>query len=139
MTTQQNKAITRRYYEDHADLEAAFENVSPQAIPHVSGATTYEVWKGMHQMFISAFPDMKLAIEDEVAEGDQVVTRWVMHATHKGDLMNIPATGRQVAMSGISIDRLAEGKIVEHWGEFDMLGLLQQLGVVPAPESVLKM
>jgi predicted ester cyclase len=135
MTTQQNKAITRSYYEDHADLEAAFKNVSPQAIPHVSGTPTYEVWKGMHQLFISAFPDMKLAVEDEVAEGDQVVTRWVMHATHKGDLMGIPATGRQVAMSGISIDRVAEGKIVEHWGEFDMLGLMQQLGVVPTPES----
>ena len=60
MTSQQNKSITRRYYEDHADLEAAFNNVSPQAIPHVSGASTYEVWKGMHQMFIGAFPDMHL-------------------------------------------------------------------------------
>jgi predicted ester cyclase len=135
MTTQQNKAITRRYYEQHHDLEATFENVSPQAIPHVSGAPTYEIWKGMHQMFLGAFPDLKLTIEDEIAEGDEVVTRWVMHATHNGALMGIPPTGRQITVSGISVDRIAGGKIVEHWGEIDMLGLMQQLGVVPVAES----
>jgi predicted ester cyclase len=135
MSAEQNKTITRHYYEHHTDLEAAFKHISPSAVPHVPGMPTYEAWKQAHLMFISAFPDMKLTIEDEITESDKVVTRWTMHATHQGDLMGIPPTGKQVTAGGISIDRIAEGKVVEHWAEFDRLGLMQQLGVASGSEQ----
>ena len=81
----------------------------------------------------AAFPDLHFTIEDQVAAGDRVVTRWTARARHTGVFQGIPPTGRQVRMAGIDIDRLADGKVVECWPVMDELGLLQQLGVVPTP------
>ncbi len=83
-------------------------------------------------MYLTAFPDLHFTIEDIVAEGDTVVVRSTARGTHQGELMGIPLTGKQVAVSGISITRIANGKAVEEWFNGDDLGLLQQLGVVPA-------
>jgi len=85
--------------------------------------------------FISAFPDVYIQVQDQVAEGNKVVTSWVATGTHKGELMGIPATGRSVTVGGIAIDRFEDGKSVEHWEIFDQMGLMQQLGVVPVPGS----
>ena len=85
-------------------------------------------------MFLSAFPDTQMTVEDELADGDKVATRWTATGTHTGELMGIPPTGKQVTVTGMDINRLVGGKIVEHWGEFDQMGMMQQLGVVPAPE-----
>jgi len=74
-----------------------------------------------------------VTLDDLIAEGDKVAVRMTMRATHKGALMDIQATGKQVTMTGIEIMRFAGGKMVEHWEEFDQLGMLQQLGVIPAP------
>jgi len=79
-----------------------------------------------------AFPDISFTIEDQVAEGDRVVTRWTARATHKGAFEGIPPTGKQVRLHGIDIDRIVNGKVVECWPVTDELSLLQQLGVVPA-------
>ena len=84
-------------------------------------------------MFKAAFPDMHLHIEDEIAEGDKITIRFTGHGTHRGELMGIPATGKEVNFAGISIARIAGGKIMERWEEFDMMGMMVQLGVVPAP------
>jgi steroid delta-isomerase-like uncharacterized protein len=92
-----------------------------------------EAQKQRSAMLLSAFPDVQFTIEDMVAEGDNVAVRWVMRATHQGAFAGIPATGRQVAMSGITIYRLTDGKIGEAWSTFDQLGLLHQLGMTPAP------
>jgi steroid delta-isomerase-like uncharacterized protein len=81
-----------------------------------------------------AFPDIHFTIEDQIAEGDRVVTRWTARATHTGEYQSIPPTGKQSVVTGITIDRVTGGKIVEGWTNFDSLGLLQQLGVIPAPE-----
>ena len=81
----------------------------------------------------AAFPDLTVTIDDLIAEGDKVVWRWSARGTQRGELMGIPPTGREVTLTGISIDRLAGGQIVERWGEIDNLGLLQQLGAIPAP------
>jgi steroid delta-isomerase-like uncharacterized protein len=135
MSTEQTKAIARNHYEKTRDLEAAFELISPdvvfQAMPGLP--PTYEGWKQAHGMFLQAFPDQQVNIEDEVAEDDTVVTRWTFSGTHRGALMGIPATGKQVSIKGISIDRIDGGKVVEHLAQIDMLGLMQQLGVIPAP------
>jgi predicted ester cyclase len=81
---------------------------------------------------MNAFPDMHLYVEDAVAEGNKLVTRWSAHGTHKGDLMGIPPTGKEVSIAGIAIDRFENGQSVEHWEIIDQLSLMQQLGVIPA-------
>ncbi len=81
----------------------------------------------------TAFPDLHLTIEDEIAEGDKVVTRVTARGTHQGSFMGIRPTGKRAVVTGIVIDRFANGKTVEAWNNLDDLGLLQQLGVIPAP------
>jgi len=78
-----------------------------------------------------AFPDGRYTIEDMIAEGDKVVSRWTVRATHKGEYQGIPATGKQVTFTNIVISRIAGGKIVEAWGEYDSIGLMRQLGAIP--------
>ncbi|HZU20890.1 MAG TPA: ester cyclase [Gaiellaceae bacterium] len=79
-----------------------------------------------------AFPDLTMSIQQVVAEGDSVAIRWTARGTHKGDLFGIAPTGKQGTVTGITIDRWANGKIAESWTNWDTLGLLQQLGAVPA-------
>ncbi|HVL98529.1 MAG TPA: ester cyclase [Egibacteraceae bacterium] len=81
--------------------------------------------------FRNAFPDLHVRIDEQIAEGDKVATRWTMTGRHDGDLFGIPATGRQVEVTGISIERLVDGTIVEDHMELDTLGLMRQLGAVP--------
>ena len=80
----------------------------------------------------AAFPDIHITIEDQIADGNLVVTRWSAKGTHQGELMGIPATGKQSTVTGITIDRIVGGRIAESWTNWDTLGMLQQLGVVPA-------
>ena len=86
-------------------------------------------------MMRSAFPDLHLTIEDMIAEGDKVAMRSSWNGTHQGEFMGIPATGRRVTVSQIDISRIADGRMVEHWGQLDALGLMQQLGVVSSPKQ----
>jgi steroid delta-isomerase-like uncharacterized protein len=86
-------------------------------------------------MYRAAFPDLKITVEDQIAEGDKVVTRWTAEGTHDGDLPGLPASGRSSTVTGIGIDRIEGGKIVEAWGNWDTLGMLQQLGAIPAPAA----
>jgi steroid delta-isomerase-like uncharacterized protein len=83
-------------------------------------------------MFRTGFPDIQVSIEDLVAEGKKVVAHWTWCGTNQGEFQGIPPTGKQVTGSGISIQRIADGKIAEAWVNFDTLGMLQQLGVIPA-------
>jgi predicted ester cyclase len=85
-------------------------------------------------MFRAAFPDLHGTIEDQIAEGDKVVSRMTYRGTHQGELMGIPPTGKQVTMSFIGIHRITAGKVAEGWVNFDALGMMQQLGVIPSPE-----
>jgi steroid delta-isomerase-like uncharacterized protein len=75
---------------------------------------------------------VRLTIEDEIAEGDRVVTRWSARGTHEGEFFGIPATGKQATVTGVTIDRIIDGRIAESWTNWDTLGLLQQLGAIPA-------
>ena len=83
----------------------------------------------------TAFPDLRLTIEAQVSEGDLVVTRWKASGTHQGELFGIAPTGKQATVTGISLTRVSGGKIAEDWTNWDTLGLLQQLGAVPAPTT----
>lgn len=135
----ENKAIARRVFEDvwnKNNLDAIDELYAPDVVNHElppglpSGAEGTKAYFGM---FLAAFPNTQMTVEDQVAEGDKVVTRWTARGTHTGELMGIPPTGKQVTVTGIGLDRIAGGRIVEEWGEFDMMSMMQQLGVVPPP------
>jgi len=92
-----------------------------------------EGFKAFVGINLGAFPDVKVTSDSLVAEGDKVVNRWTAIGTHTGELMGIPATGKRITMTGITIVRVADGKITEFWMESDQMGMMQQLGVVPAP------
>jgi steroid delta-isomerase-like uncharacterized protein len=83
----------------------------------------------------SALPDLRVTLDDDIAEGEKVVSRWRAQGTHQGELMGIAPTGNEVAITGITIHRIEDGKIIEEWENWDALGLMQQIGAVPAPEQ----
>ncbi len=95
-----------------------------------------ETLKGEIEYFRQAVPDLTYTVEDQVAEGDEVVTRWRARGTHQGEFFGVEGTGNQIEMTGIQIDRFDEdGKMVEEWPEYDLLGAMQQIGAVPEPEQ----
>ena len=142
MSTEENKASVRRAIEEGANqgnLAVFDETTAPNWVYHDPanpGVRTLEDYKRFITETRRAFPDFHMTIEDLIAEGDQVVMRATFRGTNTGDIetpMHIPATGKQVTMTGISIVRYAGGKAVEVWTQGDSLGLLQQLGLIPAP------
>ncbi len=95
-----------------------------------------ETLKGEIEYFRQAVPDLTYTVEDQVAEGDEVVSRWRARGTHQGEFFGVEGTGNQIEMTGIQIDRFDEdGKMVEEWPEYDLLGAMQQIGAVPEPEQ----
>jgi predicted ester cyclase len=111
----------------------AFVRHDPNA-PEVRGPVEE---KQLMAMYFSAFPDLRFAVEDMVAEGDKVVLRYTIRGTHRGELMGIPLTDKQVTLTATETYRLAGGKIEEQWVNMDALGMMQQLGAIPQPgESV---
>jgi steroid delta-isomerase-like uncharacterized protein len=136
MSTKENKAIVRRFEKvfNEKRLDLADEFVSPDYIHHgglAEPASGLEASKQRWAMFFAAIPDLCSAVEDVVAEGDKVAVRWMAEGTHGGDLAGMPPTGKRFRTSGISIYRLAGGKVAEQWENFDVLGMMQQLGVIP--------
>jgi predicted ester cyclase len=140
MSTEQNKALVRRLMEevfDRGNISLIDELFAPDFVEHEelppgipAGS---EGVKQMSTMFRSAFPDFKATIDDMIAEGDKVVVRGTWSGTHKGEFMGIAPTGKRVSFGVIDIVRIAGGKFVEHWGQMDNMGLMQQLGLIPAP------
>lgn len=133
-----NKALVRRTFEklstvvdDHTSM------YGDDWVGHFPGMPPLDA--NGHEMYAkvmeTAFPDLDRQIEDMVAEGDRVVVRWTAKGTHLGDFNGIPPTGNFATSSGITIFRVAEGRIVEEWSESDTLGLLQQVGAIPAPSN----
>lgn len=94
-----------------------------------------EAFEGYVSAYRSAFPDLHIAVEDQVAEGDKVATRWTGTGTHDGELTGISPTGRRIDVAGIDISRISGGKIAESWSNYDVMGMMQQIGVVPSPEQ----
>ncbi len=140
MSTDQNKALARKNFEllCSKKLDAALAQYTPDFVDHAAQPGTPAGPTGVKLFFTmiySAFPDLQVTMEDIVAEGDKVVTRSTLRATHAGTFTGIPPTGKQIAFSVIDILRIADGKIAEHWGLTDQLALLQQLGVVPPPSN----
>ena len=137
MSTEQNKANDRRLIEElnRGNVNVYDELNVPDYVGHEASTTRQglEANKQFVSAYLTAFPDLHFTIEEQIAEGDKSVTRWTARGTHRGELMGIPPTGKQVTVTGITIVHWSNGKSVESWLNFDALGMLQQLGVVPAP------
>lgn len=140
MTSVQNKVVMGRFFK-------AFEVNDQTALRELLGSDLVAYHPGSHEplgrdallqvidMFTGAFSDQEYTIEDQIAEGDKVVSHVPWRATHSGDFQGLPASGTRVEVSGISIDRISDGRIVEHQVLMDQMGLMQQVGAVPPPQA----
>jgi steroid delta-isomerase-like uncharacterized protein len=142
MSAKENKATARRFMEESfggGKPELVDDVLDPDFVRYdpyiesgeVRGAQTV---KGNIEWFRNAFPDLSCTVEEQVAEGDKVVSRWTVRGTHRGDFFGVAGTGNRVEFTGMQIDRFDEsGKIVEERAEFDLLGAMRQMGAVPKP------
>ena len=138
MQAEENKAVIRRFLKDIFEggtLDLADELFVADYVLHdpvVPGEVRGP--EGMRQyvsMYRSAYPDTHFTIEDQISEGNKVVTRWTGQGTQRGELMGISPTGNQVTLTGIEFDRVSDGKMQETWVNYDALDMMKQLGVVP--------
>jgi predicted ester cyclase len=123
------------------NFEVAGELIHPEAVMRYDRITAVDSHgpQGLQEtvtQFRAAFPDLNLTIEDTVAHGDRVATRWTATGTHQGELLGLAPTGEPVAITGMTIDRFRGAKIIEAWSNWDTLDLMQQIGAAPAPGSV---
>jgi steroid delta-isomerase-like uncharacterized protein len=138
MSTEENKKLIRRYQEAYNSgrLDELESILAPNLVSHnhqpglpagLAGA------KMAHQGAVAAFPDVKTTIDDLVAEGDKITALGTLTGTNTGSFMGAPPTGKSFKVSTMSVFRIANGKIVEHWGVVDGVGIVQQLGLMPSP------
>ena len=141
MSTETNKAILARMVEqvwNEGRIDLVEEFFTEDYVQHITGQPTTtgtEAVRAAIVMSRNSYPDFRLSIDDFVAEGDRVAARWSWSGTHEGDFSGIPPTGKKVSQSGTTFYRLEKGRIAEVWFLGDMMGLMQQLGVVPTPEA----
>ena len=141
MSTEDNKALIQKWVDevlntgDVSERSPAYDLVATDFVGHFPSQPPIQGLEAFRQYgaaYFTAFPDLRITPQELIAEGEKVTMRYSWRGTQKGELMGIAATGKQVTASGISILRIANGKIAEQWDNFDTLGMLQQLGVVPA-------
>ena len=146
MSSETNKTLSRRFFEEvfsKGKLNVLDEIIVKDQVNSGPGNPPglqpgLEGTKQLVTMYRSAFPDVHFTIDEQIAEGDKVVTRWTAHGTHQGELQGLPATGKSSTVTGIAVDQIVNGKIVESWGIFDYFAMMQQLGVIPTPEVAVK-
>ena len=140
MSTDNRKALIQQFFEqviNQRNVAALDQFVSPGGVNHTVPPGMPQEADQILGLYLKAFPDLKVTVEDLMADGDMVVARVSYRGTHQGTLRGMAPTGKQFTVMGINIFRIANGKLVEHWGLSDRLAVLQQLGVVPplAPAS----
>ena len=139
MSAEENKTTMRRYLDvfEQGNIELLDELLAPDYVNRTPATpdlpTGPEGVKGVVSMFRSAMPDLRVAVEDMIAEGDKVATRYTLEGTHEGELFGVPPTGRRLSIKSMTVERVSDGKIREHWRVTDNLEMMQQLGVVPEP------
>jgi steroid delta-isomerase-like uncharacterized protein len=146
MSTKDLKALERHFAEEWNKGKAAAmavisETCATNIVFHTGARTDIRGLKGVKQFmskFYKAFPDNHMTIDDMIGEGDKVVVRYTFTGTHTGEYMGIPPTNKKIKMWALEIDRIAGGKFVEGWLRFDTIGLMQQLGLRPAPRSIVQ-
>jgi steroid delta-isomerase-like uncharacterized protein len=140
MSTEENKALARRLIEEawnQGNLAVVDELMPPDHVPHHSLVGNQPHTRELYKQFIvrtrAAFPDLHATVEDQIAEGDKVVTRWSVQGTHQGMFRGHSPTGNQMRVTGIVIDRIINGRVVEGWMEMDTHNQMQQLGLTAQP------
>jgi steroid delta-isomerase-like uncharacterized protein len=138
--SEESKALIQRFVEEafnKGNVDVANEVYASAFVAHdptiPGGQGSPEQVKQFVNTYLSAFPDGHTTVENLISDGEKVAYRWTFRGTHQGELMGIPPTGKQVTVTGITINRVSRGKVEEQWNNFDQLGMLQQLGVAPAP------
>ena len=133
-----NKTVSRRLVDEafnQGKVDVIEELVAPTFVNHDPATGDSKGPQGTRELiegYRTAFPDITITVEEQIAEGDLVATRWTAKGTHKGELMGIAPTGKESTVTGVTIDKIKDGKIVESWNNWDTLGMMQQLGVIPA-------
>jgi steroid delta-isomerase-like uncharacterized protein len=140
---QENTSLIRRWFEEvwnKGRMEAIDEMASPDVVGHGQAQHATDIGLKEFKPFVralrSAFPDMKVNIDYVIEQGDKVVARWTATMTHKGEFLGFAPTGKKVTVTGTTTQRISGGKIVEGWDNWDQLGLLVQIGAVPAAHFV---
>jgi predicted ester cyclase len=141
MSAEDNQALGRRFFQEfwiQKNLAIADELLAANFVDHTPGSPPGlppgpEGHKQFALLYFTAFPDIRATIEDIVTEGDKVVIRWRVQGTNTGSVFGMPATNKSATFTGITINRIASDKIAEQWVNFDALGMMQQLGLLPAP------
>jgi len=141
MQTEQNKALVLQFYKtlDDRQMDRALELLAPNFIAHMAGVPKPMDWQEFKQFglsFYSAFSQGQHIFDEIVVAEDKVVTCGTFMGNHVGEFQGLPPTGKQISLAIMHIDRVENGKIVEHWGQGDALGLMQQLGIMflPSPK-----
>ncbi len=140
MSVEENKALVRRFVEEfwnEGNMATADELMAVDAEIHMPTGEVVNLdgLKSFASTFRGAFPDWHSTFEELIAEGDRVAERWTGRGSHQGELQGIPPTGKRVEVPGSVFYRIVGGKIVEFRGQLDMMGLMQQLGVIPSPQQ----
>ena len=121
---------------NRGDVSAADRAFAPDCVIHINGSPepnlTLSGFKEMMGGLFRAFPDLRLTVEDQIVAGDKVATRWTAEGTNSGPLGSVPATGLRIQISGLILDRVVEGKVVERWEQWDQMAMLHQLGLAQA-------
>lgn len=141
MTAKESKALARKFFELYNDnkpgeadkfVAASFVSHDP-ATPDLPKGP--EAFRKILKTYRTAFPDSRFTIDEQIAEGNLVVTRWTAKGTHKGPLRGIAPTNKKVTITGLTMDRIADGKVAESWVNWDAFGMMQQIGAVPTPKK----
>ncbi len=137
MSTEENKDLARHSWELLRNWDILDEVYAADLVWHEPDQDVRGIEEARQfvSMYLSAFPDLHATVEDVIAEGDKVVTRWTVRGTHQGEIEEFgPPTGKQIEIRGITIHRIEGGKIVEEWERYDILSIMQQLGLAPEPQ-----
>ncbi len=138
-SVEQNEAVVRQVLSliDERNLDEAFELYALDYIYHGPGGELRgrDGIRGLWEVFLTGFPDLHSTIEDMVSEGDKVVLRWRVEGTHTGEFMGVAPSNKKITLGVTEIFRVENGQLVEAWDQFDQLGLMQQIGAIPMPET----
>jgi steroid delta-isomerase-like uncharacterized protein len=142
MSVEENRALIQRFVDEafnRGNLDVVDEIYAPVYVGHTAGLPEQtlgpEGVKGFVGLYRSAFPDLHTTIEDIVTEGDKVAYRWTAVGTHRGELLGVAPSNNRVELTGITIERIEDGKIMETYNNFDQLGMMRQIGAMPTPEQ----
>jgi steroid delta-isomerase-like uncharacterized protein len=138
MSAEDNKSVNLHWIQAFNERDWATETAyrTSDYVAHLSGMPMpldNDAWNGFMAEFTQAFPDAQISVEASLAERDMVASRWTITGTHGGPFQGIQATGRLVSFRGCDFSRVVDGKVAEHWAQFDLVSVLAQIGALPAP------